>query len=384
MKNIIYTILLVCLTLISCSESDNEIVSVETTLQLGTVKGVVTTPANKVVPNATVFYDDNGEVYITKTNTLGEFTLELPSGTRSIEIQTGNGKLFRSSYEVIITPNSIVDLSAETFRLEAEASFAYLDGTNDSIESVIQGLGYTVDELEVSDIEGANGLDDYSALFLNCDNNTAVFSNAFYQNINNFVARGGSLYASDYALEYLVGYDAYAQNCTTVRQGGFIDDALVCGTRSGAEGWLNGNTVVDEDLNDFTSFISLNVEYDLDIWMKLQTADTDFWTVLVEDVNQAPLMIKTNQLNTNINEADWYSNNGNKVTICHIPPGNPENAHPITISVNALQPHLDHGCYVGSCNATSGSIYYTTFHNHIDGSATPEITQIMEYMILNL
>ena len=282
MKNIIYTILLVCLTLISCSESDNEIVSVETTLQLGTVKGVVTTPANKVVPNATVFYDDNGEVYITKTNTLGEFTLELPSGTRSIEIQTGNGKLFRSSYEVIITPNSIVDLSAETFRLEAEASFAYLDGTNDSIESVIQGLGYTVDELEVSDIEGANGLDDYSALFLNCDNNTAVFSNAFYQNINNFVARGGSLYASDYALEYLVGYDAYAQNCTTVRQGGFIDDALVCGTRSGAEGWLNGNTVVDEDLNDFTSFISLNVEYDLDIWMKLtNNADTGFWTVLV-------------------------------------------------------------------------------------------------------
>jgi hypothetical protein len=39
-----------------------------------------------------------------------------------------------------------------------------------------------------------------------------------------------------------------------------------------------------------------------------------------------------------------------KVTICHIPPGNPENAHTITISINALQTHLDqHGDFVGDC-----------------------------------
>jgi len=36
-------------------------------------------------------------------------------------------------------------------------------------------------------------------------------------------------------------------------------------------------------------------------------------------------------------------NNNNKVTICHVPPGNPGNCHEITISMNALQPHLDHG-----------------------------------------
>jgi hypothetical protein len=32
-----------------------------------------------------------------------------------------------------------------------------------------------------------------------------------------------------------------------------------------------------------------------------------------------------------------------KVTICHVPPGNPSNAHLITVSKNALQAHLDHG-----------------------------------------
>ena len=38
-----------------------------------------------------------------------------------------------------------------------------------------------------------------------------------------------------------------------------------------------------------------------------------------------------------------------KVTICHIPPGNPENAHTITISESALQAHLSHGDYLGEC-----------------------------------
>ena len=43
-------------------------------------------------------------------------------------------------------------------------------------------------------------------------------------------------------------------------------------------------------------------------------------------------------------------NNGSELfTICHIPPGNPDNCHQITISENALQTHLDHGdkifCY---------------------------------------
>lgn len=32
----------------------------------------------------------------------------------------------------------------------------------------------------------------------------------------------------------------------------------------------------------------------------------------------------------------------NKITICHIPPGNPDNCHEITISMNALEAHLDH------------------------------------------
>jgi hypothetical protein len=41
-----------------------------------------------------------------------------------------------------------------------------------------------------------------------------------------------------------------------------------------------------------------------------------------------------------------------KITICHIPPGNPENAHTITIAVSALETHLtQHGDNIGNCGS---------------------------------
>jgi len=45
----------------------------------------------------------------------------------------------------------------------------------------------------------------------------------------------------------------------------------------------------------------------------------------------------------------------NKVTICHIPPGNPANSHSITISESAWPAHRDnHGDYMGVCDGDEG------------------------------
>jgi len=38
-----------------------------------------------------------------------------------------------------------------------------------------------------------------------------------------------------------------------------------------------------------------------------------------------------------------------KVTICHLPPGNPENAHTISVDESALPAHLAHGDSMGAC-----------------------------------
>ena len=41
---------------------------------------------------------------------------------------------------------------------------------------------------------------------------------------------------------------------------------------------------------------------------------------------------------------------GTKVLICHVPPGNPDNFHTITVSENALPAHLGHGDLPGGCS----------------------------------
>ncbi|HYV65184.1 MAG TPA: hypothetical protein VE964_03010, partial [Myxococcales bacterium] len=45
-----------------------------------------------------------------------------------------------------------------------------------------------------------------------------------------------------------------------------------------------------------------------------------------------------------------------KVTICHIPPGNPANAHEITVGEPALDAHIrQHGDRVGHCCVKAGA-----------------------------
>jgi hypothetical protein len=45
-------------------------------------------------------------------------------------------------------------------------------------------------------------------------------------------------------------------------------------------------------------------------------------------------------------------NGQQKVTICHVPPGNPDNAHEITVGAPAVPAHLAHGDFLGTCECT--------------------------------
>lgn len=46
---------------------------------------------------------------------------------------------------------------------------------------------------------------------------------------------------------------------------------------------------------------------------------------------------------------------GTKVTLCHIPPGNPAARHTITIGAPAVRAHLAHGDYLGRCAGDEGN-----------------------------
>jgi hypothetical protein len=55
------------------------------------------------------------------------------------------------------------------------------------------------------------------------------------------------------------------------------------------------------------------------------------------------------------NQSNARSSGPNRVTLCHCPPGNPNNCHTITVGSNAVNAHLNHGDTLGACPSASPS-----------------------------
>lgn len=71
-------------------------------------------------------------------------------------------------------------------------------------------------------------------------------------------------------------------------------------------------------------------------------------------------------------------NNEDKVLVCHVPPGNPANAHTICISANGVPAHLAHGCHLGECAVpvdTSGTddLHVDVTPNPVDEAASVHV-----------
>lgn len=383
------------LVMVSCKEDDPSDTPQASELTTGTLTGKVfaqngTTP----IPMATVFVDVNGEIYLTFTNKNGDFSLKAPSGTHTMYVESGRGKIFRSMYSVTVPKNGTYTFPNGNLRLQQAANLAFIDGAYDNIQDIIiNDLGYTCDELTVADLDNLNTLNNYAGIFLNCGKSGALDAGK-YANLQAFVEGGGGLYASDWAVEYLTGdgYNktshahkagiAHKSNCVG-ELGGFISDADLCSDKTGPGTMLYNVNIVDSSVMLYMGVSQIDVEYDLGGWEVIYDLATPPWEVLIEDpVTYGPLAVRMyfdapNKSPEEILDQDW-------VTICHIPPGNPGNAHTITISVNALPAHLAHGDYIGSCQGSGGTIYFTTFHNHVQGTISSDIQKMLEYFILNL
>lgn len=55
----------------------------------------------------------------------------------------------------------------------------------------------------------------------------------------------------------------------------------------------------------------------------------------------------------------------NKITICHTPPGNQDNCQQISVSLNALEAHLNHGDNLICTNADELEAYNDILHEHM-------------------
>jgi len=382
--------------MISCHK-EPDINNTDPTIEQGYVAGKIlaqngTTP----IPNASIFVDCNGEIYFTKSGLDGTFLLQAPTGTQILNIQSGTGRIFRAQYNVNIIKDQTTTIPNGTLKLTQSVNLAYIYGMYDNIQNIIiDSLGYSADELTVNDLDNLTLLQSYGAIFLNCGKN-GLMNTQKYSNLLSFVQGGGCIYASDYAVEYLTG-DGNAKssghnhknngvkaNCPVGLTGGFIADSTLCTDKIGPSCIIPNCEIVASDLQAYLGKTSIDIEFDLQGWEVIQLLDIP-WEVLIRDNNTyGPLAVRAYLNNPNkeleaIQDTGW-------VTICHIPPGNPNNPITITISVNALAAHLAHGDYIGPCNAqgTGGVIYFTTFHNEIQGIISSDVKQILQYFILNM
>ncbi|MBW6484190.1 MAG: carboxypeptidase-like regulatory domain-containing protein [Vicingaceae bacterium] len=371
---------------------------------VGVISGkVVAQNSTTPISNATVFVDVLGEVSLTHTNTKGEFKLLAPEGKQTLHIQTGGGRIFRTEIEIDVVANQERNISSTNSAviLSQVSDLAYIPGVYDAIEDIIiDSLGYTATQLSVSDLDNPSTLQQYAAIFLNCGKSGNMDSLKYY-NLNNYILAGGSIYASDWAVNYLSGdgnfkitptnfnelHDhknthGHLKTCSTPLGGIFPDNEL-CTQKTGASTTINNSNIVAQDIQNALGKNAINIYYNLGSWEVIENWDQ--WEVLINDNNTyGPLAIRRNIIGTNPPSQGGNNSNNNKVTICHIPPGNPSNPQTITISINALQAHLNHGCFIGTCAGQGGNIYYTTFHNKPQGGISQDVQNILNYFILNL
>lgn len=379
-KSLLTLLTLVFLTL-SCSKDDSS--SGEPT---GKISGkLLVKNGSKPVGGALIFVSgDNDKLYYTYTNSTGDFVLDAPVGTRKLHMQTGNGANFRTSLSVTVVKDHTITIDPSLSRLDQVANMAYVAGVYDEIESIVTGLGYTITSITHTDLTNYATISQYDVIFLNCGANGGTSSTVIDTNLANFVTNGGSLYASDWAVFYLTGGSGNSPDCG--QAGGFIPDDKLCTKTTGASTTITGALVPFASLAASVGFSSLDITYDLGSWEQIYNYDAIYWDVLVADPStSAPLMIKTNHF-TGGTVSGPVGNDGdtNWMTICHT---DSESGVSITLTIEASDwaEHEAHGDSVGPCESTtnSGTIYYTTFHNHASGNIGNS-GLILEYVILNL
>ncbi len=387
MRKLLSIALFASLTVIVFSCKKNSIENTDIPEITGTITGKVVSPNNRTpIRYALVFISTPKKLYSTNTDINGNFSLTAAAGlAQELHVQTGNGDKFHSVIQVDVVPNQTTALS-DLLRLNQTGNFGYLAGAFDKIESLlIDSLGYNAQSINSTNIQNIAGISNFDVLFINCGAFNTYENPNIDSAFSNFVSGGGSLYLSDYSMDFLTGQNALTA-CQTPRYNGFIADSTVCSRRTGLVSVVPNAHIVSPELQYYMGKDSMSIGYNLGSWERIQSIDNNFWQTMITDpTDNSPLLIRTNQYSNGNNNAPRVgSSDTSQVTICH----QLGNGSSITITVNAnsVADHLAHGDSIGTCNNPyqTGWIYFTTFHNEHNGQISEDVKHIMEFMILNL
>jgi len=371
----------------SCKKVDTAAIT------LGKITGTIVSANNKTtIKVASVFTTVDGQLYFTQTDATGSFTLEAPAGSRRITIQTGDGSMFRTEVDVVVKEDMVTAISAVPVKLNLVANLAFIPGVYDKIENIVQdSLGYTMHPLIWDNVRDMSQLTAYDAIFLNCTTQLAMqnFDSLTYANLATYVANGGSLYISDWAVKALVGQSlGPTTSCSIPRVGGFIPDSLLCVRQGGAQGSLLNNPITSSSLQSYLNKTSIDkITYNLLQWEKVQTLNTNFWETMVTSSAGEPLLIRTN-LYTDPSKGTFTigstTANAGYSLVCVSGTGGQH--FTLSVRTSEVAGLVASGATNGACNNSNGSgrIYFTTFHNEPNAHIASDVKNILDYVILNL
>lgn len=319
----------------------------------GGVRGRICAPNEQSwIAGADVWIDHEFGRATTTTDADGYFTLTgVPDGTYTVNVEKG---AFTTTFEVTITAGEILVLEEDQCIQDHEVRIAVITGTYDSIEHVLDRLGitYTVIAGGNADVYGpgsslgdgqtaysflsnAAQLAQYDILFFNCGMNdawTSVDRAGISQNLRDFVANGGSIYASDWAHFAVEGpFPSFVD---------FIgDDNDAVAPRVGMDGSYTG-VVRDPAIASALGSTSASLYFDLPIWAAMQAAG-----------NSGDVMIEGN---FRYNEDPWGFNPDQSLY------------GPLAVKTRSF----------------GGTVLYTTFHN--EAQTTRDMDVILQEIIFHL
>jgi len=272
------------------------------------------------------FSDDNGN-FVLKN---------VPSGETKVFIEKGQ---FKTEYVVNVPPNGVVntpDVVQDACFPKQSVKFAVVSGQWDHIETILSQLGVDYDLYDGTlftfaakeFLTNSQKMAQYDAIFFDCGSqhyDILTFNqNLIINNLQNFVANGGSVYASDWAFVYV---EWPWPGAIDFFGGDFNNSAPKVGKKGNM-----GATVVDAGMAGFLGKSNVSINFNLGAWVVMAGAPfstTTQITASVPQVGQAPLMVS------------------------HKPSG-----------------------------ANGGTVLYTTFHN--ETQPTKDMIDILNYMVFSI
>ena len=190
----------------------------------------------------------------TRSAANGTYTLQnVPAGPQVIVATRG---AFQARVNVTVVSNQTV--TAPKAPLVSTGKLGYVPGSFDAIQTIVSTrLGNPIDELSVTDLANSAVTSKYRMIFLNCGlDGSGANDDATVANLRAFMQAGGTIYASDYASDYVKAlfptYEfAYAGDQQTIQA-----------------------TVTDASLQAFVGKTTVTITYDLSAWTDILAIPT--------------------------------------------------------------------------------------------------------------